>query len=404
MSDRPFDLVVFGATGFTGQQAARWLARNAPGGLRWTLAARREHALREVAREVGLEADLIVADSTDAESIDAMVAQTRCVASFAGPFFRYSAPVVEACVRHDTHYVDITGETPWVRDLIQAYHDTAREQGTRIVPMCGFDSVPSDLGAWFTVRALREATGQAARSVQAAFSMRGGGLNGGTLATLLTLGQAYPRRDLADPFLLNPGSTDRERWKEHADPRGPVFDPQRQRWMMPFVMGPMNTRVVRRSAYLYEQDGDAYGPDFHYQEYLDVKGGSRTRARLQTAALGAAFGLSQTRVGRKLFGVVGPSPGEGPSEEAMDKGSFRVHYHGIGEEGGQIRTRMDSPGDAGNRSTVRFACCAALTLLFDAQEIGLEPGRGGVLTPAYALGEPFLNRLRADGVRLEVEA
>ena len=267
------------------------------------------------------------------DSIDAMVAKTRCIASFAGPFFKYSDPVVEACVRHGAHYVDITGETPWVRDLIERHHETARTEGTRIVPMCGFDSVPSDLGAWFAARELRARHDQGARSVTAAFSMRQGGLNGGTLATMLSLPEQYPARDLADPFLLTPGKTTRERWSEHADPRGPVYDPARGRWMMPFFMGPMNTRVVRRSAYLYGEAGAPYGDDFHYQEYLDVPGGSRMQARLRTGVIGLAFGLAQNRLGRRILKRLGPDPGDGPSEEKMQGGSFRVLYQAVGEDG-----------------------------------------------------------------------
>lgn len=403
MSDRPFDLVLFGATGFTGKVAARWLAENAPAGLTWTLAARREGALRELAAEVGLGREVIVADSKDAASIDAMVSQARCVLSTAGPFMDYSAPVVEACVRHQTHYVDITGEVPWVRDLIEAHHDSARESGTCILPMCGYDSVPSDLGAWFCAREVRERLDQATRSVTAVFSMRRGGLNGGTLATGLLLQERYPARDLVDPFLLTPGKTTREAWTAHADPRGPVFDTHRQRWTIPHIMGPANTRVVRRSAYLFEQDGAGYGPDFRYQEYADVKGGSRIRAHAISGAMGGAFMALQSSVGRRVLKKLGPSPGEGPSEEAMEQGSFRVVYRAEAEDGQALVAELHSPGDAGNISTIRFACCAAMTLLFDEDEIGLGPGRGGVLTPAYALGEPYLARLRNHGMSLDVQ-
>ena len=178
MPDRNFDIVVYGATGFTGRQAAAYLAEHAPDGLRWTIAGRRPDALAALREELGLSAEPIVADSGAPETVDAMAAQTRVLLTTAGPFARYGTPVVAACVARGTHYVDITGETPWVADLIEAFHDEAAKAGTRIVPCCGFDSVPSDLGAWWLVRQIHEATGKGARSVRAAFSMYGGGLNG----------------------------------------------------------------------------------------------------------------------------------------------------------------------------------------------------------------------------------
>lgn len=399
MTQHDFDLVVYGATGFTGRQCAQWLAEHASGALRWTIAGRRREALEALAQDLGLEEPPIVADSTDPDSVDAMVAATRCVLTTAGPFSKYGTPVVEACVRHKTHYTDITGESPWVRSLIDDHHEQASADGTRIVPMCGFDSVPSDLGAWFVARQIQERFDQPTRRVMAAFAVRGGGLNGGTLASALELPQRYPLRQLADPFLLVPGKTTKEQWEAHGDPRAPVHDPERDRWMMPFFMGPVNTRVVRRSAWLFEQDSAGYGPEFGYQEYLDVKGGSKFRAWASNAAMGGAVALLTQGVGRSLAKVLGPKPGQGPSEADMDRGSFKVRYHGTAADGRTLTAEMRSPGDAGNRSTVRFVCCAALTLL---DEPGPIPGQGGVLTPAYALGEPFLARLREHGVELSV--
>jgi short subunit dehydrogenase-like uncharacterized protein len=403
VSDRPFDIVVYGATGFTGRQAARYLAEHAPEGLRWTIAGRRAEALEQLAGELGLEAAPIVADSTDEDSVDAMVGQARVLLTTAGPFARYGTPVVAACVHHKTHYVDITGESPWVARMAERFHDTAREDGTAIVPFCGFDSVPSDLGTWFTARALQERTEGDVGRVTAAFAVYGGGLNGGTLASMLHLAEQFPARDLADPFLLVPGRTTREQWAAHADPRRPVYDPQRERWMMPFFMGPVNTRVVRRSAWLLQERGEGYGPDFAYQEFLDVKKGSRTRAWGATLALGAGLSLVQQKLGRKLLEAVGPSPGEGPSDASMDRGGFRVIYRAEAADGATTLTaRMECEGDAGNRSTVRFLAEAALTLAVDTTALDLGPGKGGVLTPAVALGGPYLERLRARGVRMAV--
>lgn len=403
MPERNFDIVIYGATGFTGRQAAAYLAEHAPDGLRWTIAGRRADALEAVGAELGLDVDSIVADSRAPETVAAMVAQTRVLVTTAGPFARYGSPVVAACVEYGTHYVDITGETPWVADMVAAHHDKAHEEGTRIVPCCGFDSVPSDLGTWWLVQQIRERAGSATRSVRAAFSMYGGGLNGGTAASMFTMADDGQLRRMADPFLLVPGKTTRERWSAHADPKGPVRDEERGRWLAPFFMAPTNTRVVRRSAWLADQSGESWGDDFAYQEYVDVPGGSRARALALTAALGIMPPVVALPWARSLLKRLAPKPGEGPSEAAMDKGGFRVIYRGEAEEGQVFVARMDSPGDAGNRSTVRFLCEAALTLACDGEAIGLgEPGSGGVLTPSIALGAPYLERLRAQGVRLEL--
>lgn len=400
MSDRPFDIVAYGATGFTGRQVAAWLAEHAPEGVRWTIAGRRADALADVAREVGLEAEPIVADSSDQASVDAMAARTRVVITTAGPFARYGTPVVQACVRNKTHYCDITGESPWVAGLIEQFHEQAQKDGTRIVPFCGFDSVPSDLGTWFVVRALQDRSDSPVTSVRAAFKIHGGGLNGGTLASALNLMEHFEPKQLADPFLLTPGRTPREVWSANADPRGPVHDPHRDRWMMPFFMGPVNTRVVRRSAWLFGERGAPYGEAFTYQEYMDVSRGSRFVARRNTLAMGAAMAAASHPWGRSLLRRVGPSPGQGPSAEAMDKGGFRVHYRGENLAGEAVVAEMRSPGDAGNRSTVRFLCNAALTLALDGENLGFAPGNGGVLSPAVALGASYLGRLREYGVQL----
>ncbi|TVQ88738.1 MAG: saccharopine dehydrogenase [Deltaproteobacteria bacterium] len=401
-SDRPFDVIVYGATGFTGRQAASYLAAHAPAALRWTLAGRRIDALRQLAEELGLSADPLVADSTEPASLDALAQQTRVLLSTAGPYAKYGGPVVQACVDHRTHYVDITGESPWVAGLIARHHERALADGTRIVPFCGFDSIPSDLGARLMVRALRDTFNEPTARIVAAFSLRGGGLNGGTLASALNLAEQFSPRELADPFLLCPGETTRAQWQAHRDPQGPVFDPARERWMAPFVMGPVNTRVVRRSAHLFAERGEPYGPRFAYQEYMDVSRGRRRRALTLTAGLGIFVGAMRSGVGRALFRRFGPKPGDGPSEAAMERGSFRVWYRAESDGGRCLQGSMVSPGDAGNVSTVRFCCESALALATQAEALGIAPGRGGVLTPAVAVGDVLLERLQARGVEWSV--
>ena len=400
---REFDLVLYGATGFVGRRAAAYLAAHAPGGLRWALAGRSAGRLAQVREDCGAaaaDAGLIVAQATDADALAALAARTRVVLATAGPFARCGDALVEACVAHRTHYVDITGETPWVRRLIDRHHARAAAQGTRIVPCCGFDSVPSDLGAWLVASAIRARHGEPCVEVRACFSVRGG-LNGGTLASALAMIDAGDARRFADPFLLNPpGSAPRDA-SRHADPRLPVHDRGFDAWLAPFVMGPVNTRVVRRSAALLAAgDAPVYGRDFRYQEYLRV--GRDRGAALAAAALaaGLAAGGASLRLApvRALARRLAPAPGEGPSEDSIRGGSYRCELLGTSASGRVERGRIAGRGDPGNHATATFACEAALAIALDPGALPGGPDAGGVLTPASALGDALARRLAAAGV------
>ncbi|HEX6017512.1 MAG TPA: saccharopine dehydrogenase NADP-binding domain-containing protein, partial [Burkholderiaceae bacterium] len=267
---RTYDVVLYGASGFVGRQTVVHFAAHA-GGVRWALAGRSQDKLEQVRQACGsgaASAGILVADAADRKALDAVAASAAVVLSTAGPFALYGSALVAACVAHRTHYVDITGETPWVRELIDRHHAQAARDGTRIIPCCGFDSVPSDLGAWLVAEAVWQQHREPCVSVKACHSMRGG-LNGGTLASALNMIESGQSGRLAEPFLLNPPSTAPRDPTEHADPVAPHRDADFDAWVGPFVMGPINTRVVRRTAALMKARGDAaYGGLFGYQEYL----------------------------------------------------------------------------------------------------------------------------------------
>ena len=381
MPKREFDVVLYGATGFTGRQTVRYFAQFAPPELKWAVAGRNLDKLKALNSGV----PVILAESSDQTAIDTMVKRTRVLLTTAGPFALYGTGIVDACVRMRTHYCDITGETPWVRGLIDRYHEKAAAEGTRLIPFCGFDSVPSDLGAMLIAGAL----GPQTSTVMACFQMVGG-LNGGTLATALNMAEAGTDKQMRDPFLLSPG-IQRQLKALERDPTAAMFDENTRTWLAPFVMGPVNTRVVRRSCQIS-------GVDFAYQEYLKMEG-----TMAGPLAVGLAAGSTLLNAGlhlsplRQLLRMVAPAPGSGPSEKTMDNGWFRCELAGHASDGRIARAIIADKGDPGNRVTVKCLCESALALALD--EL---PARAGFLTPSTGLGDALVKRLRHRGMELSV--
>lgn len=406
MTNRHYDIVLYGASGFTGKQAARYLAQHVPhGALRWAIAGRNREKLAAVKALLGAAAagvEVLVADSRDQDAVTKLVAQTRVLLNTSGPFALYSDAVVAACVRCRTHYADISGETPWIRSLIERYHAQAAAEGTRIIPCCGFDSVPSDLGTCLVVRHLQETLGVPCSRVQAYFQLDGG-FNGGTLSSLFNLYDSDQIALLQDPFLLNPGSEhsleDRER---HQDPVLPRYDATIAAWVGPFFMGPVNTRVVRRSAALFQQWHQPYGPEFSYQEYQKF---DPPLAAIKAGGVGAALALFQGIMplspARQLLQTLLP-PGSGPAESTMENGWFRCELIGWADDGCRVHGLIADQGDPGNRATVKFLCESGLSLALNTAELPGGPRRGGLLTPATGLGEILAQRLREAGMRIEI--
>ena len=401
--NRPFDVILYGATGFVGQQTVAYFAAYASG-VRFAVAGRNEAKLRAVLKRCKVDVPLIVADAQDASALAALAASTRVVLSSAGPYALYGSPLVAACVAAQTHYVDLTGESPWIRSMIDAHHAQAANDGTRIVPGCGFDSIPSDIGAYLVAQEMLRVHGLSCVDIKASYSMRGG-LNGGTLASVLNILDKGQKEAFSAPFLLNPTGSIPADVQRHADPLAPVRDADFNAWLGPFVMGPINTRVVRRSAALMQADGSqAYGQDFHYQEYMRF--GSGALAAVAAAGFSAGSMASYSLLGlapmRRLAARLAPKPGEGPSERSMDGGWFRCELVGKSANGHLVKATVADKGDPGNRATTKFICEAALALAENFDELPGGAQRGGVLTPAYALGDVVVRRLRAAGMAIEV--
>jgi short subunit dehydrogenase-like uncharacterized protein len=400
---RELDLILYGATGFVGRLAAEYVAQRAKAlGIRWGIAGRDRARLEKVAEKSGGKPKLIVADSANATAIDLMAARTRVMVNMAGPFALHGDAVVNACVEERTHYADITGETAWVRGLIDRHHARAAKDGTRIIPFCGFDSVPSDLGTFLVARHMQGKLGKDCNEVRA-YHRVSGGFNGGTIASFIRMHETGDYGRMRDPFLLDPGRHSAAEVARNRDPSGVRYEPAIGAWTGPFLMGFINTRVVRRSAALFEQWREPYGEGFGYQEYMRF--GSRVgmaRAALVNSAMstfGLAMALAPTRTAMKR---VLPKPGEGPSVKQMDEGWCECVLIGTAKDGTQVRGVVKHQGDPGNRATVRFVCESAFALVLDHDRLPGGRKRGGILTPATGLGDVLADRLRGDGTTIEV--
>ena len=406
MPERQYDVVLYGASGFTGRQTVQYFARNTrPSDVRWAIAGRNRQALEAVREQAGENArsvDVLVADAQDQRAVDAIVSQTRVLLTTAGPFSLYGSKIVDACVRYKTHYVDITGETFWVRELIDRHHDRAAADGTRIIPCCGFDSIPSDLGTYLLVRHIQKKLGVDCREVKSFYQTRGG-LNGGTFASAANAQASGQAARMREPFLLNPPKARSEdELKLNRDPREARFDSDIGAWATPFIMGMANTRIVRRSAGLFEQWNESYGPEFRYQEYQKFPPPmARAKAFAMLGMLGMVQAGLQSSFGRKLMKALAPKPGHGPSQKTMDNGFFRCDLVGVAADGRKVYGVVSDKGDPGNRATVKFLCEAALSLALNADQLPGGQKRGGVLTPATGLGDVLVERLRRAGMRLE---
>ena len=404
--DRELDLVLYGATGFVGRLLADYLARTAPDGVRIALAGRSRTKLEAVRTTLGPRAahwPILIADSRDPLALVELAARTRVVATTVGPYAKYGTELVNACVAAGTDYLDLTGEVLFARDSIDAHHDKARATGVRIVHSCGYDSIPSDLGVHVLHQKVHaDGAGELGETTLVA-SLRGG-VSGGTIDSLRTqIDASRPdpalRRLAASPYSLSPDRTaepDLGRQSDIAIVSGADIAPPVRGWTAPFVMGSYNTRVVRRTNALR---GYPYGRTFRYREVMSVGGLplSRLYAGGVAALLGGlVLGLS-VRPTRYLLDRILPAPGRGPSEKTQRDGYFAMDIYTTTTTGARYTARVAGDGDPGYRATAVMLGESALSLVLGRDRL---PDTAGVLTPATALGDVLVERLRGAGVEI----
>jgi short subunit dehydrogenase-like uncharacterized protein len=374
---REFDVVVYGATGFTGRLVAEYLAQTYPDGLSWAMAGRSLPKLQQVRAEMGVPEGvaLVTADSDDPASLRAMCERATVIISTVGPYQLYGSDLVAACAATGTAYVDLCGEPAWMREMIDAHEAAARASGARIVFSCGFDSIPFDLGVLTLQEAARKRFGKPAPRVKARVRTMKGGFSGGTAASLKATLAAVARKPalgllLANPFALTPG---------HSGPHQPAgmlpeFDATLNTWVAPFIMAPINTKNVHRTNFLL---GQTWG-DMVYDEMVVAGLGDIGKA--------AAEALAKLN---PLAGDKGPKPGEGPSKEERDTGHYDVLFVGLMEDGARIDAVVTGDRDPGYGSTSKMLAESALCLVRDVQ------GEGGIWTPGALMGSQLRERLIA---------
>jgi len=391
-SANKFDIVVYGASGFTGQLVAEYLASRyaKDSELKWAMAGRSLEKLAGVRDAIGAPADLplIAADAGDPASLQAMIDQTRSVLTTVGPYQLYGSELVAACAASGTDYLDLCGEPVWMRQMIDAHEATAKSSGARIVFSCGFDSIPFELGVFFCEATAKKTFGAPVSRVKGRVRDMKGGPSGGTVASIKATFMAAARdlslvSMLQNPFVLTPG------FEGPDQPRGnrPKLDEDIGSWTAPFGMATINTRNVHRSNMLM---GFPYGRDLVYDEMVVTGAGEQGEA--EARRLFAASKAERTGVG-------GPKPGEGPSKQERESGLYDLLFVGLAPDGRQVRVAVKGDRDPGYGSTSKIISECAVCLLRDAPEVP-----AGIWTPGAAMGDRLIKRLVDNaGLTFEVE-
>jgi short subunit dehydrogenase-like uncharacterized protein len=403
MENRKFDLIIWGATGFTGQLVAEYLWREyGHSSLKWAIAGRDEKKLQQVSTEIGLQnVPYLLADSFDLPSLKKLASQAKVICSTVGPYAIYGNAVVQACVEEACHYCDLTGEVPWMRKMIDQHHQAAFEKSIKIVHTCGFDSIPSDVGVREVQQSFFKKYGYYADKVYTRVAGMKGELSGGTYASMSNLlAEANKDKDIQkivyNSYSLNPDPA--YKGADKADFRSVQKDPITGQWMCPFVMAVVNTRVVRRSHALADFP---YGHRFSYEETMLCGKGFKGRMRATAVLMGLGL-LMAAKPGsflKKLIDKRMPKPGEGPSEAQRKAGRFKFLVFAEGSNGDRSLVAVRGDMDPGYGSTSKMLAESALCLVNDE----LLPETYGVLTPSVAIGEELHKRLEAKaGVTFEV--
>ena len=385
---RELDIILHGATGYTGQLVAEYIQAQLPEGLSWGLSGRSMSKLASVRDAIGAPAQLplIVADARDPDSLKALAKRAAVIITAAGPYQLYGSDLVAACAEAGTDYLDLCGEPAWMAEMIPAHQAAAEASGARILFSSGFDSIPFDLGVRFLQDRAVERLGAPLEQVHGRVRALRGTFSGGTAASAGATAAAAARDPavlarILDPFSLTPGFEG----PAQPDDRKPREDPATGGWVAPFMMAPINTKNVHRTNYLL---GHPYGRDFRYDEMLMTGAGEQGQRAAEAAAAQRGLG------GRPL------QPGEGPTAEEREAGFYDLLFVGETANGRTLRASVKGDRDPGYGSTCKILSETAFLL----HETPRDRLAGGIWTPAAALGQPLIDRLEAKaGLRFAIE-
>ena len=390
--NREYDLIIYGASGFTGRLAVEYLDENYSD-LNWAIAGRNEDKLVNISKNSKCKPDYFIADSEDNENLLRIASKTRVIASLAGPFNKYSNNLVTQCVEAGTHYLDITGENIWVRDLIDKHHEAAEKKQIKIIPSCGYDSIPSDMGCFYLQRSLN----QELQRIDG-YHRGNGGVSGGTIESAFSMRNYKSKYSMGHPFLLNSKEYIKtQNISENKDNFKIKYIDDIESWSAPFVMAIANTRVVRRRSEIHDKNQASYGSEFKYQEYMMLK--KYSSAFLVTAGL-AVFGLMLISPISGLFRKLFTKAGKGPDKKTRENGWFESIFIGKNKNNEKYKLRMFCKGDPGYKSTAKLICESALCLALNSENLP-NTNAGGVLTTSTGLGSTLIDRLKNADVLFE---
>jgi short subunit dehydrogenase-like uncharacterized protein len=398
-----FDLILWGATGFTGKLVARHLVDTYGEDLNWAIAGRNSAKLEQLLDELGQPSlPILMADSDERHSLDRLAQRAVVICTTVGPYARHGTELVAACVAAGTHYCDLAGEVQWMARMIREHQAEAEATGARIVHTCGFDSIPTDLGTYYLQQQMKREYGHVADRIKSRVGKFSGAASGGTIASMMVMmeqarSDPAARKALTNPYSLYPAGI--EPGPDGPDPRSADYDDDFQQWTCPFMMATINARVVRRSNAL---TGFSYGRNFHFDEKQLTGTGTAGRRRASRNAMAMSATMLTMAIGpaRKLAARFLPAPGEGPTPEQQRKGHFELFLHGRHEASGDtLRVRVSGDRDPGYGATSRMLGEAAVCLARDDLDLG-----GGFWTPASAMGEQLIARLTASaGITFGIE-
>ena len=389
---KEFDVIIWGASGFTGRLVVAHLFKNygVNDDLKWAMAGRNKKKLKQVRSEIADNSvPIIIADSNDEVSLKEMIIRTKVICTTVGPYAIYGSKLVSLCVNQGTDYCDLSGEVQWMRKMIDQYHETAKINGVKIVHTCGFDSIPSDMGVYFIQRELKAQIGQLANKIEMRVAGIRGGISGGTYASLTkVMEQAFLNKEvhkvLTNPYGLNPkGKIEGD---DIRDLNSIIYDEVSKSWIGPFVMAGINTKVVRRSNAL---SGYIYGKDFRYDEATMSGKGLKGWIKGYLKALPLLIMTTKPESFlKKIANKILPKPGEGPTKEQREKGFYNLKFYATLKDGSRFLGRVTGDMDPGYGSTSKMLGEAAVCLAKDNLS-----NISGFLTPSIAMGDFLLIRL-----------